>query len=127
MIEQNEVDYEEYLCNDADFIITAFGSMARTTKAICDYYREKGIKLGLFRPKTLYPFPARRLSELSKQIKGIIDIEMNLGQMLRDVQLAVLQNTKISFVGKPVGDWLKQEEIIGAIDNIIGECNHASI
>ena len=118
-IELNEVDYEEYMCDDAEFIITAFGTMARNAKAVCNYYREKGIKFGVFRPKTLYPFPYKRLAELSTKVKLIIDIEMNLGQMLKDVRLAVLQNTQISFIGKPVGDWLKQEEIINTIDTII--------
>ncbi len=120
-IEQNEADYEEFMCDDAEYIITAFGSMARSAKTVCEFYRSHGVKFGVFRPKTLYPFPAKRLAELSQKVKLIIDIEMNLGQMLRDVRLAVLQNTQISFIGKPVGDWLKPNEIIKTIDNIIGE------
>ncbi|MBQ8635251.1 3-methyl-2-oxobutanoate dehydrogenase subunit VorB [bacterium] len=126
-IELNEVDYEEYKCDDAEFIITAFGTMARSAKAVCDYYRERGIKFGVFRPKTLYPFPYKRLSELSCKAKLIIDIEMNLGQMLKDVRLAVLQNAPISFIGKPVGDWLKLEEITRTIDTIIKGHYAASI
>ena len=126
-IEENEVEYEEYKCEDADFIITAFGTMARSAKAVCDYYRERDIKFGLFRPKTLYPFPSKRLSELSVKTKMFIDIEMNLGQMLKDVRLAILQNAQISFIGKPVGDWLKQEEMISAIDKIIKEHHATSI
>jgi len=126
-IEQNEVDFEEYKCEDADYIITAFGTLARSAKAICDYYREKGIKFGVFRPKTLYPFPSKRINELSLKTKIFIDIEMNLGQMLKDIRLAILQNAKISFIGKPVGDWLKQEELISAIDNIIKEHHATSI
>ena len=125
-IEQNEVDFEEYMCDDAEVILTSFGSMARHAKAVCNYYREKNIKMGLFRPKTLYPFPNKRLNELSRKTKLFIDIEMNLGQMLRDVRLSVLSNAQISFIGKPVGDWLKKEEIISAIDNIIKE-HYASI
>ena len=119
---ESETDWEEYLCEDAEFIITAFGTMARSAKAVCNYYREKGIKFGLFRPKTLYPFPTNRLRELTKQVKRFIDIEMNLGQMLRDVRLSVLSGAQISFVGKPVGDWLKESEMISAIDDVIEDC-----
>ncbi len=118
-IEENEVQCEEYMLDDADIILTAFGSLSRHAKAVCNYYREQGVKMGVFRPITLYPFPKKRLSELSLQAKQIIDIEMNMGQMLKDVQLSVLSNAQISFVGKPVGSWLKKEEIINIIDNII--------
>lgn len=125
-IEKNEVDFEEYLTDDAEIIITAFGTMARYAKAVCNHYRSKGLKFGLFRPKTLWPFPKKRLNELSRRVKTFIDIEMNMGQMLKDVQLAVLSNARISFIGKPVGDWLKEEEMVSAIDKIIKE-QHASI
>lgn len=125
-IEQNETDWEEYLCDDADVIITAFGTMARSAKAVCNYYREQGLKYGVFRPKTLKPFPYKRLRELSLKAKLFIDIEMNMGQMLKDIRLSVLSNAEVSFIGKPVGDWLKKEEIIKAIDNTTKEC-HASL
>ncbi len=126
IIEQNEPDWEEYLCNDAEIILTAFGTMARSVKAVCNFFREKGIKMGVYRPITLYPFPYKRLRELSINAKHIIDIEMNMGQMLRDVRLSVLSNSQISFIGKPVGDWLKKEEIINTINTIIKE-QYASI
>ena len=118
-LEQNETDWEEYFCDDAQYIITAFGSMARNAKAACDFFREKGVNIGLFRPKTLYPFPYARLAELSKNVKGIIDVEMNLGQMIKDVRLAMVENTRVSFIGKPVGDWLTQEQLIEAIVKVI--------
>ncbi|MBQ8476528.1 3-methyl-2-oxobutanoate dehydrogenase subunit VorB [bacterium] len=119
---ENEAEYEEYMCEDADFIITAFGTMARSCKAVCNYYREKGIKFGVFRPKTLYPFPYKRLRELAVHTKRFIDIEMNLGQMLKDVRLSLLSSAQISFIGKPTGDWLQTEEMVSAIDNIIKDC-----
>ena len=126
IIEQNECDYEEYMTQDAKVILTAFGTMARHAKALCNYYREKGIKMGLFRPKTLYPFPYKKLNELSQKTNLIIDIEMNMGQMLKDVRLAVLSNARVAFIGKPVGDWLTEEEMIKAADNILKE-QYASI
>ena len=125
-IEKNECDFEEYLCEDAQIIFTAFGSLARHVKSVCNYYRSKGIKVGLFRPKTLYPFPYKKLNELSKKTPIFIDVEMNMGQMLKDIRLAILSNARISFIGKPVGNWLKEEEIINATDNIIKE-HYASI
>ena len=126
LIEKNEPSWEEYLCDDAEIIITAFGTMARSAKDVCNHFRQQGIKIGIFRPITLYPFPYKRLRELSINAKHIIDIEMNMGQMLKDVRLAVLSNAQISFIGKPVGDWLKKEEIINTITNIIKE-EYASI
>jgi 2-oxoglutarate ferredoxin oxidoreductase subunit alpha len=120
-IEEEICDWEEYYCEDAEYILTAFGSLARHAKAACKHFRQNGLKFGLIRPKTLYPFPYKRLNELSKQAKKIIDIEMNLGQMLKDVRLAVGLNSSISFIGKPVGNWLKKEEIILAIENVIEE------
>ena len=100
--------------------------MARSAKEICNHYRQKGIKVGLFRPKTLYPFPYQKLRELSMKAKLFVDIEMNLGQMLKDVRLGILSNAQISFIGKPVGNWLKKEEIIKTMDAILKE-SHANI
>jgi len=119
MIEQNEVDYEEYLVEDADIILTAFGTMGRYAKEVCNHFRSEGIKMGLFRPITLYPFPSQRLRELSLKTKLFIDIEMNMGQMLRDIRLSILQNAQISFVGKPVGDFLNKDEMVKLVENII--------
>lgn len=125
-IEENEVEYEEYLCDDADIIVCAFGSLARHCKAAVKHFRQKGVKIGLFRPISLYPFPYERLNELSQKVKVFIDIEMNTGQMLKDVQLAVGNSDSVHFIGKPVGDWLKEQEIIEAIEPIVEE-NYASI
>ena len=117
-IEKNEVDWEEYNCENADYIITAFGSMARIAKGVSDYYKTKGVNFGVFRPKTLYPFPYERLRELSKKTKVFFDVEMNLGQMHKDVCQAISQNSQVFFIGRPAGEWLKQDEIIKAIDKI---------
>lgn len=126
LIEKNETDYEKYMCDDAEIILTAFGSLARTVKAVVNSFREKGLKAGLFRPKTLYPFPYDALKKIASQAKAIIDIEMNLGQMLRDVKLGVLSDSKVYFIGKPTGNWLKKEEIIDSVENILKE-NYANI
>ena len=118
-IEQNEADWEEYYCDDAEILITAFGSCARNAKVVCDYYREKGIKIGLFRPKTLYPFPSKRLNAISQNVRFIIDIEMNCGQMEKDVALATSNIVPIRKITKPVGDMLSPEALIKKIEDII--------
>lgn len=117
-IEATEPLYEEYKCEDADFIITAFGSVARTAKAVCDYYRYIGFKFGAFIPKTLYPFPAKRLNQLSQRVKTFYDVEMNLAQMYRDVQKNLAPDATINFIGKPAGEWIKEEDVINVIDKI---------
>ena len=119
-IEKSEICYEEYLTDDADIILTAFGTMARYAKEICNYYRKNNVKMGLFRPVTLYPFPYERIKELSKNKRLFIDIEMNMGQMLKDVKYALSGNSEVLFVGKPVGDFLKAKEIIQKIDKLLG-------
>ena len=118
-IEQNEADYEEYMADDAEILFTAFGSVGRTAKAVCNYYRENGIKAGLFRPITLYPFPYDRLRALSKKAKLVIDVEMNMGQMLKDIRLAVQDDSKVQFAGKPVGDFLMKDDIIELSEKIL--------
>ena len=118
-IEQNEVDFEEYRCDNADILITAFGSCARNAKAVCDYFQEKGIKIGLFRPKTLYPFPYKHLGNLSKIVNSIIDIEMNCGQMEKDIKLATSNSVPIWKISKPVGDMFCPEDLIKKIEGII--------
>ena len=118
-IEQNETDWEEYYCDDAEILITAFGSCARNAKAVCDHFQKKGIKIGLFRPKTLYPFPSERLGAISQKAYFIIDIEMNCGQMEKDVALATPGGVPIWKISKPVGDMLSPEALIKKIEDII--------
>jgi 2-oxoglutarate ferredoxin oxidoreductase subunit alpha len=118
-IEKNEPIYEEYKCDDADFIITAFGTMARIAKAVCDYYRYIGFNFGVFIPKTLYPFPKKRLFHLSHNAHCFFDIEMNLGQMYQDIQKSLSPDACLHFIGKPAGEWLKEDEIIKIIDGLL--------
>ncbi len=114
-IEENEVDFEEYMTEDAEIIITCFGSLTRNVKSAVNECRKQGLKVGMFRPITLYPFPTKRISELSKKAKKIIDVEMNMGQMLKDVKIAVNGQCEVEFFGKSVGKWLMVEEIVEAV------------
>lgn len=88
-MEEEEVRYEMIQCDDAEYIFVAFGSSARICQKSVDIAREKGLKVGLLRPITLFPFPKKPIAELAKRVKGFLTVEMNAGQMVEDVQLAV--------------------------------------
>ncbi|HZL10063.1 MAG TPA: 3-methyl-2-oxobutanoate dehydrogenase subunit VorB [Prolixibacteraceae bacterium] len=88
-MEEEEVLYEEIQCEDAEYLLVAFGSSARICQKAVDQAREKGIKVGLLRPITLFPFPKKPIAALAKKVKGMLVVEMNAGQMIEDVQLAV--------------------------------------
>ena len=98
-IEKNEVMYEAYLCEDADYVITALGTVARIAKSAINELREKGIKVGLFRPITVWPFPYKELAEASKNAKALLDVEANEGQMLQDVKLAINGAKPVEYFG----------------------------
>ena len=98
-IEKNEVMYEADLCEDADYVITAFGTVARIAKSAINELREKGIKVGLFRPITVWPFPYKELAEASKNAKSLLDVEANEGQMLQDVKLAINGAKPVEYFG----------------------------
>jgi 2-oxoglutarate ferredoxin oxidoreductase subunit alpha len=102
-IEKNEVKYESYKTEDADIIIVAYGTTARIAKGAINRVRKDGVKAGLIRPITLWPFPFDILKTLSKRIKKIIVFEMSMGQMVEDVQLAIGDKSKIAFHGRPGG------------------------
>ncbi len=98
-IEKNEVMYEAYLTEDADFVITAFGTVARIAKSAVNELREKGIKVGLFRPITVWPFPYKELKEATVNAKALLDVEANEGQMCMDVKLAVNGTKPVEYFG----------------------------
>ena len=98
-VEANEVMYETYLTEDADIVITAFGTVARIAKSAVNELRAQGIKVGLFRPITVWPFPYKELAEVTKNAKAILDVECNEGQMKQDVQLAVNGAIPVDFFG----------------------------
>ncbi len=117
-IEENEVEFEEYQTDNADLIVTCFGSIARNVKSAINQCREKGLKVGMLRPITLYPFPTKKYQELAKTTKKFLTIEMNMGQMVRDVRLAVNGQVPVEFFGKSVGQWLSVEDIAAEIERL---------
>ena len=120
VITENETSYEEFETDDAEIILTAFGSMTRNIKAAIRVLREKGLRVGGFRPVTLSPFPAKRISELASQGKDFVVVEMNMGQMYKDVRYAVEGKSKVSLANRPCGEWLSVEEIVSSVEKIMG-------
>lgn len=102
-IKENEVRYEEFQCEDADFLLVAYGTSARVCMKAVHIAREHGIKVGLLRPITLFPFPSERIDELSKRVKGILSVEMSTGQMVEDVMLAVKGRVPVEHWGRMGG------------------------
>jgi 2-oxoglutarate ferredoxin oxidoreductase subunit alpha len=98
--EANEVLFEEYQTEDAEKVIVAFGIVARIAKGVVNKLRSKGLKVGLFRPMTLWPFPKVALKKHASEGKQFLDIELNTGQMLQDVKLAVGDGVTVDFLGK---------------------------
>ncbi len=115
-IEANETRYEAINCDDADYIITAYGLVARICQKAADLAREKGIKVGVFRPITLFPYPYKELAELASKTKGILDVEMNAGQMVEDVRLAVDGKVPVEFHGRMGGIVPSPEEILHKLE-----------
>jgi len=119
LIEQNEIRFEEIMCEDADYIITAFGLVARICTKAAELAREKGIKVGVFRPISLFPFPYQQIYSYSNKIKGILDVEMNAGQMVEDVKLSVNGKVPVEFYGRMGGIVPAPDEILEALENYI--------
>ncbi len=115
VIEENEVRYETYRAEDAEYLIVAFGSMARIGENAVDMARENGIKAGLLRPITLFPFPTKEIAALTSHLKGVLTVEMNAGQMVEDVRLAVNGKVPVDFYGRTGGVIPSPEEIYDAL------------
>ena len=100
-IEKNEVMWENYKTDDAEFVITAFGTVSRVVKSAVDELRAEGVKVGLFRPISVWPFPSDALRETAvrDQVKAVLDVEVNEGQMLEDVKLAINGDKPVDFFG----------------------------
>lgn len=118
-MERDEVRFEKISCDDAEYIFVAYGSSARICQKALDLGRAKGIKLGLLRPITLFPFPKEELKKLSKQVKGILSVEMSLGQMVEDVRLAVGCDIKVEHFGRVGGMIHSPDQVLEAMENII--------
>ncbi|MCK9339852.1 MAG: 3-methyl-2-oxobutanoate dehydrogenase subunit VorB [Bacteroidales bacterium] len=113
--EEKEVRYEMINCEDAEYLFVAYGSSARICQKTIELARAEGIKVGLFRPITLWPFPSKQLKEAAKNVKGILSVEMNAGQMIEDVKLATECRVKAEHFGRYGGMIPDPNEILVAL------------
>lgn len=117
-LEREEVMYEEFMTEGADIIITAFGIAARIAKNAVKEARKAGIRAGLIRPITLYPFPKAAIKNAAKKAKAILSVELNMGQMVEDVKVAVNGACPVYFYGRTGGVLMRPEEITATLSAI---------
>jgi 2-oxoglutarate ferredoxin oxidoreductase subunit alpha len=120
-IQASEVRYEAQYLEDADVVLVAFGTAARVAQTVLQNLRREGLRVGLFRPITLWPFPVKQLAQLSRNAKGFFVIEMNAGQMLHDVRNAVASavgsQTPVGFYGRMGGVIPMPNEVAGELSS----------
>ena len=114
-ISEKEVRFEEIACEDAEYLIVAFGSCARIAQKAIELAREEGIKVGILRPITLWPFPSKEIERLSHHMKGILTVELNAGQMVEDVRLSVNNGVKVEYFGRMGGIVPAPDEVVTAL------------
>lgn len=118
-IKMAEVRAESLNTKDADIIVVAYGSVARTAKAAMSRARKKGLKVGMIRPITLWPFPDKVIEDAAAKAKKFLVVEMSAGQMVEDVMLAVKGKAEVDFYGRMGGGVPSEEEIVGKIEEIV--------
>jgi 2-oxoglutarate ferredoxin oxidoreductase subunit alpha len=118
---KEEVRVETYLVEDAEIVIAAFGTVARIAKTAINTLREKGLKVGLVRPITVFPFPYATFEKISETAKKILVVEMNLGQMVEDVRLGVCDKAKVRFYGRTGGMVPSYDEITAEVEWFVKE------
>lgn len=114
-IEENEVRYELINCDDAEYFLVAFGVSARISQKAVQELRAKGIKAGLIRPITLFPFPTKIIQKLCAQAKGFLSVEMNAGQMVEDIRLAINGKVPVEHFGRMGGIIANPSEVVDAV------------
>ena len=111
-IRENEVRFEEFQCEDAEYLFVAYGTSARVCMKSVQLAREQGIKVGLLRPITLFPFPSKRINQLASQVKMMLSVEMSAGQMIEDVLLSVNGKVPVYHFGRMGGIVTNPEEVV---------------
>ena len=115
VVEENEVLYEEYMMDDAEICIAAFGIAARVSKNAINEARKQGIKVGLIRPITLWPFPSAQFAKAAERVSSIISVELSMGQMIEDVKLAVEGKVPVTLCNRAGGMIPSPEQVLEAI------------
>ncbi len=118
-LSENDVRFEKIACDDADYMLVAYGSSARICEKAVELAREDGIKVGLLRPITLYPFPTKEIQNMGKKLKGILTVEMSAGQMVQDVRLAINGAIPVEYFGRLGGIIPTPEEVVEALKKMI--------
>ncbi len=126
-IRQNEQRSTEYRTDDARLLVVGYGSAGRIAHSAVVAAREKGLKVGLFRPQTLYPFPEASLSKIISRIQGCLVVEMNAGQMIEDVQLVAAGQVPVRFYGRMGGVVPVPEEVLTAIEQAYDSMSESSL
>ena len=116
---EDETQYELFKERDSDIVIVAYGSVARTARAVVERCRSKGMKVGLLRPISLWPFPGKVLEELSEHVKRFLVVEMSAGQMVEDVRLGVNGKREVAFYGRMGGGIPTEEEILSRVEGLL--------
>jgi 2-oxoglutarate/2-oxoacid ferredoxin oxidoreductase subunit alpha len=119
VISENEVRFETFQCDDAEYILVAYGSSSRICQKAVDIARAKGIRVGLLRPITLYPYPSKVINEMCSKVKGFLAVEMSAGQMVEDVRLAVNGKVPVAHFGRLGGVVPTPNEVVAALENEI--------
>lgn len=113
-IRKNEVRFEEFMTDDAEYLLVAYGTSARVCQKSVQLLRQEGIKAGLLRPITLFPFPSGKLNILADKVKGMLSVEMSAGQMVEDVMLSVNGKVPVHHFGRLGGVITAPEEVVEA-------------
>ena len=117
-MEENNLRFH---CDDAEYLLVAFGSSARICQKVVEIARAEGIKLGLLRPITLWPFPKKAIADYAEKVKGMLSVELNAGQMVEDIRLAVNGKVKVEHFGRLGGIVFTPDEVLNALKELIIE------
>ncbi|NOX90203.1 MAG: 3-methyl-2-oxobutanoate dehydrogenase subunit VorB [Calditrichaeota bacterium] len=120
-IEKSEVRFEEFMLEDAELVFMGYGIVSRVLKTVVEKMRQKGSKVGLLRPKTLFPFPKKKIKELTTRVKKILVVEMSNGQMVDDVRLAVNGKCPVEFYGRMGGVVPTMAEVLEHANKLLEE------
>jgi 2-oxoglutarate/2-oxoacid ferredoxin oxidoreductase subunit alpha len=118
-MEAEEQRYEAIQCEDAEYILIAFGTSSRVCEKSVEIAREKGLKVGLLRPITLFPFPKNIIKELAPKVKGFMSVEMSAGQMVEDIKLTVYEagvHRRVEYFGRMGGIIPSPGEVVEALE-----------
>ena len=119
-IEENEVRYESFMMDDADYCVVAFGIAARVSKNAVVAARKEGIKVGMIRPITVWPFPKKPLAEAADKVKGFISVELSMGQMIEDIRLATSCKKPVELCNRVGGMIPSPEQVLESIKKMAG-------